>query len=665
MKAVFQNRAAVQAHSGDVARAIEDLVSANNVQPLEVGEAKIRSGPGSPEGRLVGTTGDLYLRTDGTDGTVAYAKRRGLNSKTGWGLIAQDATGAPGPSGPVGPLGPTGPIGVPGPIGPAGPTGSTGVAGPPGTTGPTGPTGPQGVPGVSGPEGPEGPPGTGLVVQGTVPTAPSGLPPTGMPGDAWVAADTGHVWFWDSDSGTWVDGGELQGPPGSQGPQGVPGPQGATGSTGATGATGATGPPGTDGATGPTGATGAQGPKGDTGSQGIQGPIGIPGQPGLAGAPGERWWSAPSGPQPGVGARTGDWWLNTITGDVWELVNATTDTWVLRANIKGPMGPMGPAGADGADGVDFEYVGAYVPATTYNDGDIAVASDGVAYVCTKDGTTTPPEPWPGGPTGLIASHHVSHETGGTDAITSLSGAVITTGTVPDARLSSNVALKNINNNFVGQTAAALEVNGANSQLKFNDTAGGTNQKCWRLVSYSNGNLCLESMTDAYSAVSTQFVFLRGGSVVVPQDVYEKSRAVPMGHWQAYAPTWQNYGGTAPTIGNGSLSGAYTIIGKTVLYRVQLTTGTTTSMGTGYCTFTLPNLINGYFLNGSAWIVEGGSGKPYMGVLVPGAYFLGIANSVVVLAYKPVGTDAFMMSNTNPMPWPSSSSMWISGTYEMQ
>ena len=85
MKAIFRNRQAVQALSGEVAVALDDLVTANNIQPLEVGEAKIRSGPGSPEGRIVGNPGDLYLRTDGGNGTaVTYFKETGKNTTTGW-----------------------------------------------------------------------------------------------------------------------------------------------------------------------------------------------------------------------------------------------------------------------------------------------------------------------------------------------------------------------------------------------------------------------------------------------------------------------------------------------------------------------------------------------------------------------------------------------------
>jgi hypothetical protein len=84
MKALFANRQAVQKVSGDVALAIDDLVSANNVQPLEIGESKIRSGTGTPEGRYVGSPGDVWLRTDGASGTVSYIKATGKNSKFGW-----------------------------------------------------------------------------------------------------------------------------------------------------------------------------------------------------------------------------------------------------------------------------------------------------------------------------------------------------------------------------------------------------------------------------------------------------------------------------------------------------------------------------------------------------------------------------------------------------
>lgn len=97
---------------------------------------------------------------------------------------------------------------------------------------------------------------------------------------------------------------------------------------------------------------------------------------------------------------------------------ATTE-WVPIWNplTQGPVGPPGPAGPTGATGAQGPI-----------------------------GATGPQGPT--GATGPAAGpHHTTHEPGGTDAIVALSGAVITTGTVADARLSTNVALKNINNNF--------------------------------------------------------------------------------------------------------------------------------------------------------------------------------------------------------------------------
>jgi len=59
------------------------------------------------------------------------------------------------------------------------------------------------------------------------------------------------------------------------------------------------------------------------------------------------------------------------------------------------------SGAGG--GMNLDYFGSYAPGT-YNDGDIVIGSDGIAYICVVDGTTTAPVPWtgvsgPAGPTG--------------------------------------------------------------------------------------------------------------------------------------------------------------------------------------------------------------------------------------------------------------------------
>jgi hypothetical protein len=73
---------------------------------------------------------------------------------------------------------------------------------------------------------------------------------------------------------------------------------------------------------------------------------------------------------------------------------------VIEVDTVLAQGPPGPAGADGADGA----------------------------------------PGPPGPSGADVPHHVNHETGGADALAAVSAAVLTTGTLPNARLAPDVAV---------------------------------------------------------------------------------------------------------------------------------------------------------------------------------------------------------------------------------
>lgn len=57
-------------------------------------------------------------------------------------------------------------------------------------------------------------------------------------------------------------------------------------------------------------------------------------------------------------------------------------------------------------------------------------------------------------------------------------------------------------------------------------------------------------------------------------------------WTAYTPTW-SASTSAPSLGNGTLTGAYKKIGKTVYFRIKLAPGTTTTYGSGDYSLTLP------------------------------------------------------------------------------
>lgn len=73
----------------------------------------------------------------------------------------------------------------------------------------------------------------------------------------------------------------------------------------------------------------------------------------------------------------------------------------------------------------------------------------------------------------------------------------------------------------------------------------------------------------------------------------------LGEWLSYTPTWTS-DGTQPSLGNGTLSGRYTRIGNLVIAKVSLTTGSTTTYGTGVYSFSYPftedsaaGSVNGY------------------------------------------------------------------------
>jgi hypothetical protein len=226
-------------------------------------------------------------------------------------------------------------------------------------------------------------------------------------------------------------GGGTAGPPGPQGDDGPPGPQGPPGSTG------------------PQGQQGDIGPAGPQGDQGIPGPEGPVGPGGAASVFPYRYSSAINEP-PTAGQVRFDalfpysavtkLWFHNLTRDAEDifwglmLIHVGAEI-VIQNNVdhtnfaefrtigepvdkggyveyavqfmqEGPsaiahnetvlirVAGAAPSGSGGG-GADLDYLGTYQPPVTYNDGDIVIGPDNIAYMCVVDGTTTPPEPWPG------------------------------------------------------------------------------------------------------------------------------------------------------------------------------------------------------------------------------------------------------------------------------
>jgi hypothetical protein len=164
------------------------------------------------------------------------------------------------------------------------------------------------------------------------------------------------------------------------------GPQGPAGTAGANGQDGVDGVNGTNGTNGTNGATWLSGSgtpntsfglvndfyldvassnvykktgvstwslqlniKGATGAAGTNGTNGTNGAAGANGVDGSKWLSGTTVPSGATGS-VGDWYLHTVTYDVYLKTGAST--WTVQLNIKGPQGIQGVAGTNGTNGVD-------------------------------------------------------------------------------------------------------------------------------------------------------------------------------------------------------------------------------------------------------------------------------------------------------------------------
>ena len=120
-----------------------------------------------------------------------------------------------------------------------------------------------------------------------------------------------------------------------------------------------------------------------------------------------------------------------------------------------------------------------------------------------------------------------------------------------------------------------------------------------------------------------------------------------GNPTSYTPTW-SADSVNPAIGNGTLTGSYQRIGNIVNYVIALTTGTTTTYGTGAWFFSLP----------FAPIVSGSTGTATINLISMGQTTPTIASNSNIY----VLTSSGKVSSTVPITWNSGETLYISGSY---
>jgi hypothetical protein len=132
-------------------------------------------------------------------------------------------------------------------------------------------------------------------------------------------------------------------------------------------------------------------------------------------------------------------------------------------------------------------------------------------------------------------------------------------------------------------------------------------------------------------------------------------------WSAYTPTITSDSGTF-TLGNGTLTGRYKQIGKTVFFHVKLIYGSTSSPGTGHWNFSLPVTAQNSNFTFSAAILD--DAASWYGGIGNGNYTGSTTSFAVIIP----GTNAAVttwavVGNGGPFEWGTADNITISGSYE--
>ena len=145
--------------------------------------------------------------------------------------------------------------------------------------------------------------------------------------------------------------------------------------------------------------------------------------------------------------------------------------------------------------------------------------------------------------------------------------------------------------------------------------------------------------------------------------YVDDSVSPLGVWTAYTPTW-SAPTTNPSIGNGTLVGRYTQIGKTCILIIGLTMGSTTTYGSGNWSFSLPKTAkntSGINFYGVAHIRKVGTANyERIAQISPS-----ISTTVINMFTDPTpGSNSANISATVPFTWGNGDALGIEITYEI-
>ena len=119
-------------------------------------------------------------------------------------------------------------------------------------------------------------------------------------------------------------------------------------------------------------------------------------------------------------------------------------------------------------------------------------------------------------------------------------------------------------------------------------------------------------------------------------------------WSTYTPTWYTTG-TAASIGNGTLTGRYQNIGRTIVGEIRLVFGSTSVRGTGTYRFSLPTpgIAENYQPIGQVVVRDEGPGSTFFGTIL---FNGGLTDRIELWLHSQAGTivEGLPMTHDTPM-----------------
>jgi hypothetical protein len=242
----------------------------------------------------------------------------------------------------------------------------------------------------------------------------------------------------------------------------------------------------------------------------------------------------------------------------------------------------------------------------------------------------------------VAPSKLTNGTAGQLLIANSSGVVTSTTVTGDVTI-SDTGVTTIGSNAVGTTEIA------------DDSI--THEK---MANNSVGN---DEMRN--DAVNTTELVDASVTTVKIADANVTAAKIKADAWTSYTPTWTALS-TNPTLGNGTITGKYIQLGKTVLFRVHITFGSTTTAGSGNWSLTLPTNHNHPDYSPIGDMVAGDTGGPdfTVGTAMTTVSALGGGVNKFVCYYQTSGgVNANPIASGNPFAWGTNDIFSVTGTYE--